>query len=305
MKDRKRITILTARRSQASGAPDIFRDALQGAMDEAVQLRIISIHDLVFINDEQTDTIYDKISGAALEECDLVVFRDVYGSKYRDKTGACASYLKRRSISYISSMITPNTASKYSAQVLRQAAGLIAIPSVYGTNETLAGLISGNLMPFDYPLVIKDVIGRKGQLNFIAHNEQEAIQVLTQHEHTQFIIQRYIENDGDYRVVVMGDEVELIILRRAVAGTHLNNTSQGAQAIVVDSQTLDSRILDDARQAARIEGLEVAGVDMIIDKQTGQPYVMEVNAAPQLATGAFGELKIAAYARYLEHLLDK
>ena len=63
-------------------------------------------------------------------------------------------------------------------------------------------------------------------------------------------------------------------------------------------------ILDKAEQAARIERLEIAGVDIIQDITTGEYYILEVNRAPQIATGACNDEKMIAYSEMVAEYLS-
>ena len=97
--------------------------------------------------------------------------------------------------------------------------------------------------------------------------------------------------------------VSVIIHRQAQTDSHLNNTSQGAVAKVVDISNFSAKIINDVIQSAENEKLDVAGVDLMIDRNTGQHYIIEVNSSPQLATGAVPEQKMKAYTDYLASLL--
>jgi len=50
---------------------------------------------------------------------------------------------------------------------------------------------------------------------------------------------------------------------------------------------------------------EVAGVDVVQDKQTGLWYCLEVNDSPQLTTGAYVDEKQAAFAKFIEDTLRR
>jgi glutathione synthase/RimK-type ligase-like ATP-grasp enzyme len=301
---KKRVLILLAKQNGPNDKSwNFFRDSVARSFGDDVEVTMGGLLDLTFVINERESFVYDRVRHLSLDDFDLVVFRSVHAGKYRDRTGACASYLRQKGIPYIDSKIAPNPASKYSAQTLRQAAGLKAIPSVFSSNAELTYMFENDLIPFGYPIVIKDVNGRKGRLNFIVHNKETAVKILSENMDIEFIVQRFIENEGDYRLLVMGDAVKLVIYRQAADGSHLNNTSQGASSSVLDPATLPAAIIEDALTAARLENLEVAGVDMMIERSTGEHYVIEVNSSPQLATGAVPELKLEAYAAYLRSLI--
>jgi len=56
--------------------------------------------------------------------------------------------------------------------------------------------------------------------------------------------------------------------------------------------------------SAKLENLQIAGVDLMFDSETGQHYILEVNSSPQLATGAVTDLKLKAYTDYLVELAN-
>ena len=106
---------------------------------------------------------------------------------------------------------------------------------------------------------------------------------------------------------VFGSKVTVILkrTRTPIAKTHLNNIAAGGRGELIDPSSLPERLIDDAVAAAVAEGLQVAGVDMIVDSETGKWYVMEVNGSPALAVGIFTEEHMQAYTEYLEQLLDR
>jgi ribosomal protein S6--L-glutamate ligase len=90
-------------------------------------------------------------------------------------------------------------------------------------------------------------------------------------------VQRYVESSGvDFRLLVVGDEVVASIRRSAPPGEWISNIARGAAATRHDA---DSVQRDLAVRAAHAVGAEIAGVDLIYDRD-GRPFVLEVNAVP-------------------------
>lgn len=302
MSANKRILILIDKyTSEKDRNWTFFRDAVQSHIGDDVEIQMGALHDLVFELNDERDDVYDRERRFSLGDFDLVVFRFIRDEHAR--AAACASYLQGHAIPYIDSHIHPSARSKYSAEAVRRSAGLRVIPSVFSSNRHLVSLIEAGELPFGYPIIIKDVNGRKGKLNYLANSADEAVAALRANPDTEFIIQKCIPNDGDYRVLIMGGRIVLVIHRRAVGDSHLNNTSQGAVSQTLDPMELDEAIASDALRAASLEGLDVAGVDVIIDKGTDEHYILEVNSSPQLATGAVPERKLQAYTDYLRSLI--
>lgn len=299
---KKRVLILI---SEKVGPNDrnweFFRRSVANAIGPDIEIVMGELVGLTFEMSRDDSKVYSRELNFSLDDFDLVVFRFV--RRELSLAASCASFLIEKGIPYIDSQVKPYQWSKYSAQAMRFAEGFANIPSVMSNTKELLFMVENDLIPIEYPIIIKDRNGKKGRCNFMAHNKQEASDILKQNLEVCFIVQEFIENDGDYRFLVMGGEIATVIHRKAQSDSHLNNTSQGASSTIVDAREFEDKILLDVELAARLENLEVAGVDLMIDKNTGQHYIVEVNSSPQLATGAAPDIKMKAYAKLLRNLL--
>lgn len=157
---------------------------------------------------------------------------------------------------------------------------------------------------FTYPLIIKADQGKKGRDNYRVAGEEQLSDLLAGLDEQKYILQPEISNEGDYRVLIFGGEPAMIIHRVRVGDTHLNNTSQGGRAAIVPTNTLSDACLRDCALAAQALSLSVAGVDVLIDSRNGQYYILEVNDAPQIASGSFVDQKVQAFGQYLSGLAE-
>jgi len=154
-----------------------------------------------------------------------------------------------------------------------------------------------------WPVVIKAIDGSKGENNFLARSAQEARTILAGNPESKYLVQQFIENDGDYRIGVYGEKARFAIMRIGAEESHLNNTSQGGRAEFVPVAEVPSAIKKLALEAASVQGLQVAGVDVIEDKHSGKRYVLEVNQGSQIVTGAFKEENMAAFNAFLDETI--
>ena len=117
------------------------------------------------------------------------------------------------------------------------------------------------------------------------------------------MLQEYIENDGDYRVLILGEKVLGVMKRTRVKHSgndkeFRNNYSVGGKVEVAD---LPEEIKQLAVKAARVCGLAVAGVDVAFrDFDMKKPVIWEVNKGPQFsgfmkATGIDVPMEIVKY----------
>jgi glutathione synthase/RimK-type ligase-like ATP-grasp enzyme len=299
----KKVLILIHKKSDTAPIDpnwEPYRDTVAGLMDAEITMG--ALNDLVFELARDGMKVYDPARGFSLDEFDLVVFRIIRSQWAR--VAACCSLLRDKGIPYIDTMYEPRGASKYASEFIRFTAGLPVIQSVFANQQLLLRLLGDESQsPLPYPFIMKDVNGRKGRLNFLIHDRKELEHAFAQNPDVEFIAQEFIPNDGDYRFLIMGDELKLVIHRLAQDGSHLNNTSQGAKSQQITIDSFDPQVVQDALKAAAVESIQVAGVDIIFDKRNGQHHVLEVNSSPQLLTGALPDLKMKAYADYLTSLL--
>lgn len=303
MEPKKQILILINEKlSENDKNWEFFRGTIARSIGDDVDITMGTLLGLTFELHADESRIYDREASWNIDKFDLVVFR--YFRREFARASSVATHLIAKGTPYIDSRVKPYRWSKYSAQAMRQSAGMANIPSLFSTHAIMRSMIEHEQVFIPYPLIIKDNNGRKGRLKFIAHDKQQALDIFDQNQEVDFIIQTFIENDGDYRVLVIGGELKLAIQRRASEGSHLNNTSQGGVAEIVPLDSFNEASLEDVRRAAEIDNLQIAGVDLMFDRHTGQHYILEVNSSPQLATGAFPEMKVEACTTYLRSLLN-
>lgn len=94
-----------------------------------------------------------------------------------------------------------------------------------------------------------------------------------------FLVQEFIaeSNGTDVRCFVVGGNVVAAMRRKARAGEFRSNLHRGGTATKV---TLNAAEIDTAIRAAKVMGLNVAGVDLLRSKRG--PLVLEVNSSPGL-----------------------
>ena len=93
------------------------------------------------------------------------------------------------------------------------------------------------------------------------------------------IVQEFIEEAGgkDYRVFVIDGEVVSAIERSSNGDEFRSNLHRGGTAKVCE---IDKKVAKVATESAKLMGLTVAGVDIIVSKRG--PLVIEINSSPSL-----------------------
>lgn len=146
----------------------------------------------------------------------------------------------------------------------------------------------------DYPLILKPTVASKGKGIELIKTEKALLDYLSDMEGEAFypnLLQQHIPNDGDYRVVVVGDEAIVTVKKERKKGSVVSNMSKGNKAELV---TGDKELEKLAVKAAKALRIDIAGVDIIEHKKTGKRYILEVNRAPQIyRTTEFSGVNIA------------
>jgi RimK family alpha-L-glutamate ligase len=164
---------------------------------------------------------------------------------------------------------------KYLSLAMLAEAG-VAVPETY-----VAQTVEDGLEYFDRlggKAVYKPLFGGMGNgIRLIKNHTQARSHFEDQIRSGEVIyLQKFVEHgDSDVRVMVIGDQT--IAMKRQRPGHWLTNIAQGATGYFVDPSPKQREM---AIAACRSVGCRIAGVDLLQDAQTGQEFVVDVNAAP-------------------------
>lgn len=255
---------------------------------------IISVGDGIF-------TIFDTRHGAGIEDYELVIIRGKGLRNYFDIVKAVSTFANLHGVKIINDYSTFRDSSKLMQAVVFYELNIPVAKTVFVTKALLEEKAP---LGFEYPCIMKAVFGAHGNDNYLIKDIAEAREIAAKDSQLKFVMQRFVPNDRDYRLLVTGDDV-LTIGREAVEGSHLNNTSQGGSAQLVATGEVPEKVLDDARRVTKHLNMTFSGVDVLADKNTGDFYFLEVNSQPQLMSGAYIDKKIIAIGKYLDTLSGK
>ena len=151
--------------------------------------------------------------------------------------------------------------------------------TVFGDNpDDTADLLA---MLGEPPHVIKLNEGAQGQGVLLAEKRSASQSVIEAFRglYANFLVQEFIREarGADIRCFVVGGRVVASMRRQARAGEFRSNLHRGGSATAVQ---LSPPEVDAALRAARVMGLNVAGVDLLRSRRG--PLVLEVNSSPGL-----------------------
>lgn len=203
-------------------------------------------------------------TGRDLASYDLVQLRDI-GHEFTRY--ALALYLQHRGRRFINSEGAYfQHRSKLTQYVALALKGIPVPDSLFVAPERQVEAMQR--FGFTFPIVAKSIVGSNGADNICAANEEE----LMKSNIPLPILQSFLPNDFDYRVVV-GDNDVLVAYKRHGEG-YKNNVAKGGSRELVTN--VDPEVADMAVKAARTVRRELAGVD-VLRTRDGQHVVLEVN----------------------------
>ncbi len=161
---------------------------------------------------------------------------------------------------------------------------------------------------FTYPVIVKTSAGRQGRGVYLCRSFDEVKKAIDEIHQTgvkAVVIREFVPNDGDLRIFTVGYKAIGAMKRVPTReGEFRSNISQGGRGEKFELDNY-SEIKEIAEKAAEISKTEIAGVDIIINKETGKPYILEVNPSPQFEglekyTGVNAALEIIKYFESLQ-----
>ncbi len=163
-----------------------------------------------------------------------------------------------------------------SLQVLNKEGILVPATLLIRSTRGLKNIVK---MARGLPVVLKILQGTQGVGVMLIHTPIALHSVLdTLHNLNQDVmVQQFIAEDAgrDFRALVIGNRVVAAMMRTAPQGEFRSNIHRGGQGHAIKLSPAYQRT---AIRAAKILGLEIAGVDLMQSHQG--PLVLEVNSSP-------------------------
>lgn len=153
----------------------------------------------------------------------------------------------------------------------------ISVPDTY-IFSNVEMLREANLQ---FPLVMKATNTGKGKNVFKVSSIEEIESESTKIDKklADFLLQEIIDYEHDLRVIVCGDQVLGAMKRIPKAGDFRANFSLGG---TVEPFEATEEIKELAIKAAKACDLQISGVDVLVEKNTGKLWILEANRTPGL-----------------------
>ncbi|GIK83603.1 MAG: hypothetical protein BroJett025_02250 [Patescibacteria group bacterium] len=121
-----------------------------------------------------------------------------------------------------------------------------------------------------FPLIAKPLIGSQGKGIHMVASKKELV------PHLGTIYQEVLPNRQDYRVLVLGEKILGVMLRKANTNSVVSNISAGG---IGEKSVIDPQLQEISLRLARLSRLDFCGIDLMKNKDD-EYAVLEVNRNP-------------------------
>ncbi len=196
------------------------------------------------------EVIYFRMVGKSLEIATLV-------ANYAVKNG-----IKLVDEMYSNSLLMPISLGKSLEMFRLQEMGISIPKTVFGTFEGL-----------DFPYIVKSTSGQKAREVWLVKNQEEldALKKTKFEKGNHYFSQALVPNARRIRVLVVGD--------KAVAGI-VRHTKWFKDHTKITLDPIPENVAKLAVESAKAVGLNISGIDILVDSVTNEMFVIEANAAP-------------------------
>lgn len=233
----------------------------------------------VLIVDDKTIMIDD----CSLSSYDFVLLGLM--AKKSEMANLICDYLDKNGVKYFSYGTPSDKGNKLADMYNLLSAGLPYIPSFVTSNPKLALSYTKD---WSFPIIVKKLNSSQGDGVYKAGNKNELKgyfniddkSIHPGNTEEMRMVQKFIENDGDYRVLLFNFQPIAVAKRwsKDKEKEFRNNLSKGGEG---EESSLPQSVMQLAINAAQVLDKRMAGVDLVQSSETGEWYIMEVNSSPQ------------------------
>ena len=125
---------------------------------------------------------------------------------------------------------------------------------------------------------------------------------LNQTDIRYFYVERFIKYDNtDFRIDIVDGEFVSCYGRQAPKDNWKTNVTSGGCVILREA---NDEVVEIAKKASKIAGLDIAGVDLIYDQEREEYVVLEINGIPAFATPQQEKMGLDFNAKKIQLIVD-
>lgn len=149
----------------------------------------------------------------------------------------------------------------------------IEMRKLYENGISIPKTVFGDFSKLDFPFIVKSTSGQKAREVWLVNNQEELDKLKAEkYEKGKFYFaQALVPNAERVRVLVVGD--------RAI-GAIKRHTKWNKSHVKETLNPIPTEIEKLAVDSAKAVGLNISGIDILVNSQTNEMFIIEANAAP-------------------------
>ena len=257
-----------------------------------------SFSDLFF--DIKTGNVTIRSNESDIAGYDLVFIRKA--GKYVRSIGAITTYLDNKGIEFIDPAYREMGMSLDKAtSTLRLAINRIPVPDTcYCYKESILKNREKIVKKLGFPIIAKATFSQRNLDIYILKNYEDFEKLLSASTH-EFIFQKFINIDREFRVLILGQEIGVLEqkFKRDYDNLKVVLKDMNGSSIFLDLNEINSYIGRVSLKAVKLLGLDIAGVDIATERKTGKTYIIEVNKGPGIVYDPKSSPELKAFSQYI------
>ncbi len=249
---------------------------------KGIKLTLARFSELIFEIDEKNISVV--INGVDIHDYNLVYYRRV-GDRFFSLGGSLAICLKDFNIPFFDTAfadVGPDE-DKFTNLTRLAVAHLPIIPTFFCWHEKINENKQHIIDKFGFPMVVKTLDSHRGIGVSLIKTETDFDLIQKEGENKQFLFQKYLENDEEYRLLVLKDKVAVAERKRRTDPNEFrSNVALGAEEEFINVSKIPETMKEIAVRASQTLNIQTAGVDLLVDTKEKKTWLLEVNRGPGL-----------------------
>ena len=276
----KKILLMASIRSEKK---EKLLSYMQKYFGDKVEVCLGVFSDLTF--EIESGKIIVKLDERNINDFDLVYFRNTTG--FVPMVSALSIYLESTKIKFFDKLFISGsfTGDKFTSLTRLAINNVPIVPSFLCWKEALPKNIEKIVKKFDFPIVAKEVTTQRMQSIYLMKSREDFNKwpdITKRGKPARYLFQKFINLDREYRLLVLGDRVKVIHTKTKRDNTAFKVGYQDANEYpeFLSLDDVSETIKNTAVKAAKVLHIQIAGVDICREENTGKIYVFEVNRGP-------------------------
>ncbi len=251
-----------------------------------------------------------EIESRDIKDFDLVYFRNTLNSQSMAAT--LSIYLEYAGIKFFDrSFLNGSFTGDKFTSLMRLASNEVPIvPSFLCWKGSIERNKEKIVELFGYPIVAKEVTTQRMLSIYLIKSLDDFKNLpekTVKNGTAKYLFQKFISIDKEFRILVLGDTVGVVHTKtvRDNSSFKLGYNDLNEYPEYLKNDAVSNVIKDGAVLAAKSLNIQIAGVDVCREKDTGKIYVIEVNRGPGFEYDTKISSELNEVAKFLQNKLNK